>query len=163
MKILVLAGGADQIALIQELKNRGHYVVLIDYYENPPARSYANNHIVASTLDVELVEKIAKQENVDLVCTACTDQALLTVSYVSEKLGLPCYLDYQTGLNVTNKSYMKKVFIDNNIPTARFSIVDNSDDLEIISKNNKLFKDSSSYASLSDDSIAFISGPLSLF
>jgi len=127
MKILVLAGGADQIALIQELKNRGHYVVLIDYYENPPARSYANNHIVASTLDVELVEKIAKQENVDLVCTACTDQALLTVSYVSEKLGLPCYLDYQTGLNVTNKSYMKKVFADNRIPTARFSIVDNPD------------------------------------
>ena len=127
MKILVLAGGADQIALIQELKKRGHKVVLVDYFENPPAKNYADKHIVASTLDVERVEMIAKQEKVDMICTACTDQALLTVSCVSEKLGLPCYIDYQTGLNVTNKSYMKKVLKANNIPTASFLIVDKSD------------------------------------
>lgn len=131
MKILVLAGGADQIALIKELKLRGHEVVLLDYFENPPAKPYADKHIVASTLDVEAVEKCAKAEKVSLICTACTDQALLTVSYVSECLGLPCYIDYQTGLNVTNKSYMKKVLTDNDIPTARFSIVDKPD-IEII-------------------------------
>ena len=33
MKILVLAGGSDQIALINELKNRGHYVILLDYFD----------------------------------------------------------------------------------------------------------------------------------
>ncbi len=131
MKILVLAGGADQIALIQELKSRGHEVVLLDYFEDPPAKLYADKHIVASTLDVEAVEKYAKEENVSLICTACTDQALLSVSYVSERLGLPCYIDYQTGLNVTNKSYMKKVLTDNKIPTARFSIVDKPDEEKI--------------------------------
>lgn len=131
MKILVLAGGADQIALIKELKLRGHEVVLLDYFENPPAKPYADKHIVASTLDVEAVEKYAKAEKVSLICTACTDQALLTVSYVSERLGLPCYIDYQTGLNVTNKSYMKKVLTDNDIPTARFLIVEKPD-IEII-------------------------------
>ena len=131
MKVLVLAGGADQIALIKELKLRGHEVVLLDYFENPPAKPYADKHIVASTLDVEAVEKYAKAEKVSLICTACTDQALLTVSYVSERLGLPCYIDYQTGLNVTNKSYMKKVLTDNDIPTARFLIVEKPD-IEII-------------------------------
>lgn len=135
MKILVLAGGADQIALIKELKMRGHEVVLLDYFENPPAKSYADKHIVASTLDVEAVERYAKEEKVSLICTACTDQALLTVSYVSERLGLPCYIDYQTGLNVTNKSYMKKVLTENEIPTARFSIIDKPDEKEIESFN----------------------------
>lgn len=125
MKILVLAGGADQIALIQELKARGHVIVLVDYYENPPAKSYADKHIVASTLDVEKVEEIAKREKVSMICTACTDQALLTVAYVSERLNLPCYLDYQTGLNVTNKLYMKKVMTDNHIPTSHYAIIDN--------------------------------------
>ena len=125
MKILVLAGGSDQIALINELKKRGHEVVLVDYFENPPAKNYADKHIVASTLDVEKVEEIAKNEKVSLICTACTDQALLTVAYVSEKLGLPCYIDYQTALNVTNKSYMKKVLIANHISTSRFEIIDN--------------------------------------
>lgn len=127
MKVLVLAGGFDQIALIQELKNRGHFVVLVDYYENPPAKHYSDKHIVASTLDVEKVELIAKAEQVELICTACTDQALLTVAYVSERLGLPCYISYQTGLNVTNKSYMKDVLVKNNIPTSRYSIVSEPD------------------------------------
>ena len=55
MKILVLAGGADQIALIKELKWRGHITILIDYFQNPPAKNYANKHIVASTLDIEMI------------------------------------------------------------------------------------------------------------
>lgn len=127
MKILVLAGGSDQIALINELKSRGHETILVDYLENPPAKTYADKHIVASTLDIDRVEEIAVAEKVDLVCTACTDQALLTVAKVSEKLGLPCYISYQTGLNVTNKSYMKKVLMSNKIPTAKFIILDKVD------------------------------------
>lgn len=127
MKILVLAGGADQIALINELKSRGHYVILADYFQNPPAKRYADKHIVASTLDLVKIEEIAVYEKVDLVCTACTDQALLTVAYVSEKLGLPCYLDYKTGLNVTNKSYMKSVLTANGIPTAKYVVIGKED------------------------------------
>lgn len=135
MKILVLAGGSDQIALINELKDRGHIVILVDCFENPPAKSYADKHIVASTLDVDVVKQIASEENVSLVCTACTDQALLTVANVSEQLNLPCYISYKTALNVTNKSYMKEVMLANNIPTAKYKILD-SVDLEVI----KVFK-----------------------
>ena len=127
MKILVLAGGSDQIALINELKQRSHSVILVDYFENPPAKSYADKHYVASTLDVEQVKQIAVHEKVNLITTACTDQALLTVANVSEQLGLPCYISYQTGLNVTNKSYMKKVLMKNGIPTAKFKILDRVD------------------------------------
>lgn len=123
MKILVLAGGSDQIALINELKSRRHEIILVDYFENSPAKSFADKHIVASTLDTDRVEEIAINEKVDLICTACTDQALLTVAKVSEKLGLPCYISYQTGLNVTNKSYMKKVLMANSIPTSKFIIL----------------------------------------
>ena len=123
MKIIVLAGGADQIALILELKKRGHETILIDYFENPPAKQYADLHIVASTLDVSVVENIAKEQHADMICTACTDQALLTVAQVSEKLGLPCYISYQTALNVTNKSYMKKRMIDHGIPTSKYKIL----------------------------------------
>lgn len=123
MTILVLAGGADQIALIQELKKYGHKIVLVDYFQNPPAKHYADKHIIASTLDIRAVNQIAIDEKVDLVTTACTDQALLTVAKVSEMLKLPCYISYQSALNVTNKSYMKKVLYDNHIPTAKYTIV----------------------------------------
>lgn len=127
MKIVVLAGGFDQIALINELKRRGHQVVLVDYFQNPPARAYADKHIVASTLDVERVRDIVLEEKADLLCTACTDQALLTVANVSGQLGLPCYISYETALNVTNKSYMKRRMMECGIPTAKFIILDKMD------------------------------------
>ena len=127
MKILVLAGGSDQIDLINKLKKRGHKVVLVDYYPNPPAKRFADKHIQESTLDVEKVREIAVSEKVDMICTACTDQALLTVAKVSEELSLPTYISYQTALNVTNKSFMKKVMMDNDIPTSKYMIVDKAD------------------------------------
>ena len=133
MKIIVLAGGEDQAALIIELKNRGHYVILIDYFTNPPGKLFADIHIKASTLDIDTVKEIAVKEKVDLVTTACTDQALLSIAKISEDLNLPCYLSYQSALNVTNKLYMKKKLSDNDIPTGKFIISDGTipDDINI--------------------------------
>ncbi len=123
MKALVLAGGFPQIALIKEFKKRNIYTVLADYYENPVAKPYADQFYRVSTLDIDAVTELAKKEKVDFLITACTDQALLTVARVSETLNLPCYIDYETALNVTNKQYMKKVFVSNNIPTAKHIIM----------------------------------------
>ena len=123
MKALVLAGGFPQIALIKELRGRGIFTILADYYENPVAKPYADRFYQASTLDVDAITELAEKEAVDFLITACTDQALLTVARVSETLGLPCYIDYQTALNVTNKQYMKKVFNQHNISTAKHVIM----------------------------------------
>ena len=135
MRIVVLAGGSDQIALIDEFKRRGHYVILVDYYDNPPAKLFSDKHIVASTLDLERVKDIVLEEQADLVCTACTDQALLTVAMVSEQLNMPCYLSYKTALNVTNKSYMKRMMIENGISTSRYIIVKEYDKSDFVNLN----------------------------
>lgn len=123
MKILVLAGGYDQIALIQELKIRGHEVILADYFEKPPAKKYADRHYQVSTLDEEKILELAKLENIELITTVCTDQALMTVATVSEKLGLPCYITEEKGKAVTNKGIMKKILKENNIPTADYYFI----------------------------------------
>lgn len=127
MKALVLAAGLPQVALIRDIKFRGIQVVLVDYTPEPIAKPYADVFYQVSTLDIPAVTQIARNEQVDFVITVCTDQALLTVAKVSEDLGLPCYIDYQTGLNVTNKSYMKSVFAQKGISTARFVILEQWD------------------------------------
>lgn len=124
MKALVLAGGVPQIELIKRLKKRGYYIILADYTEHPVAEEYADMFYRESTLDIDKIEHIASVEQVDLIITCCTDQALNTVALVSEKLGLPCYVSKKIGLDVTNKQYMKKKFVDNDISTARFQIID---------------------------------------
>ncbi len=123
MKALVLAGGFPQIDLLCKLKARGVTTILADYYQHPVARDYADRFYRVSTLDVAAIRQLAVAEQVDFLITVCTDQALLTVAQVSEELGLPCYLDYETARNVTNKAYMKQIFHTNEIPTARHSIL----------------------------------------
>ncbi|MBR5529134.1 MAG: ATP-grasp domain-containing protein [Oscillospiraceae bacterium] len=123
MKALVLAGGFPQIELLKQLKARGIETVLADYYAEPVAKPYADKFYRESTLDIDAITRVAKEEQVDFLITCCTDQALLTVAKVSEELGLPCYIDHQTGLNVTNKQYMKKVFNKFDIPTAKHVIM----------------------------------------
>ena len=128
MKILVLAGGYDQIGLITELKKRGHEVLLADYFENPPAKKVADKHYQISTLDIDAVKKVAVQEKVDLITTACTDQALLTVAKVSEELKLPTYINYDKALKVTNKKYMKEQFETIGVPTAKSKVFATEED-----------------------------------
>jgi carbamoylphosphate synthase large subunit len=123
LKSIILGGTEDHIALIENLKNRGYYTILIDYYDNPPAKKVADLHIKESTLQQERVLEIASDLDVDLIISACIDQALLTACYVAEKLGLPAPFNYETALNVTNKGYMKKRMVENGIPTSKYYLI----------------------------------------
>ena len=120
MKALVLAGGLPQIELINQLKARNITTVLADGNQNALARPYADIFYQLAIFDVEAVKEVALKENVDFLITVCADQVLLVVAQVSEMLGLPCYIDYQTAQNVSDKKYMKKIFWENDIPTARY-------------------------------------------
>ena len=132
MKIMVLAGGNDQAALIRELRSKFDQVevILIDMAKDVVAAKYADRHIVESTMDLPKVKEIAEKEKVDYIMTACGDQPLLTMAVVSEELGLPCYLSKRQVLNLTNKMYMKRLMVENDIPTSRFKTFSSKDKLD---------------------------------
>ena len=120
MKALVLAGGLAQIELVKQLKARGITTVLADGNPNALARPFADSFYQVALFDAEAVKEIALKEQVDFVTTCCADQVLLIVAQVSEMLGLPCYISYETAVNVSDKKYMKRIFWENNIPTSRY-------------------------------------------
>ncbi len=127
MKALVVAGGIAQAALIQELKSRGIYTILADRNPKAVAVPYADAFFPVSTLDEEGIKQLAIDEKVDMVLTACADQVLLVVAKISEELGLPCYIDYHTAQLVSDKQYMKDVFVKKGIPTAKHVVMDTFD------------------------------------
>lgn len=131
MKIaLVLGGTYPHISLITKLKARGYYTILVDYLDNPAAKKYADEHIKESTLDLERVCEIARQREAELVISSCVDQANVTCCYVAEKLGLPKPYSYEASLNVTDKVKMKRIMIENGIPTARHYQISSVDDFD---------------------------------
>lgn len=120
MKALVLAGGLAQIELLRQLKARGITTVLADGSANALARPYADIFYQIPIFDIEVVKETALKEQVDFLITVCADQVLLVVAQVSEMLGLPCYIDYRTAVNVSDKKYMKRIFWEHDIPTSRY-------------------------------------------
>lgn len=119
MKALVLCGGNPQAYLIKELHKRGITAIVADQNEKAPAVALADEFFPVSTLDVDAIRKLAIDEKVDFIISVCADQMLLVAAQINEELGLPCYIDFETAKNVSNKEYMKKIFVENDIPTAK--------------------------------------------
>lgn len=133
MKSLVIAGGLPQIELIKQLKARGIETLLADGSPNAVARPYCDKFFHVDVFNMEAIKEIAVKEQVDFLITVCADQVLLVVAKVSEMLGLPCYIDYETCQNVSDKILMKRIFKANDIPTTDYVETD-SLDMEIIGK-----------------------------
>ena len=126
-KIMVLAGGNDQIALIGEL--RRHFqgeveIILVDMSGKARAIPFADKFLPISTMNRDAVLKAARRENISRILTACGDQPLSTMAYVSAKMGLPCYLTENDVRDLTNKRYMKEKMVKNGIPTAKHIYID---------------------------------------
>ena len=137
---MILAGGNDQAALIQELRNYLHNnveIILLDKEKNVKALPYADKFLNISTMDKDKVLEAAKKEHIDLILTACGDQPLSTMAYVSAKMGLPCYLSEEDVVNLTNKIFMKKRMVEYGIPTAKHIYV--NQDFEKIDLGNLQF------------------------
>lgn len=124
MKAAVITGGVPQIELIKQLKSRNITVILADGSDNAIAKPYADKFYCVDIFDIAAVKQIAVQENVDFLITVCADQVLLVVAQVSEMLGLPCYIDYETAQNVSDKVRMKRIFQEIGIPSTRYVEMD---------------------------------------
>lgn len=133
---VVLGGTLPHIALIEKLKNRDYFVVLIDYLVDPPAKEVADIHVQASTLDKEEVLRISDYHNAQLVISSCVDQANVTAAYVSGKLGLPHAYSHDVALFATDKTLMKQKFEIGNVPSARYTVLN---DVEMVESINITF------------------------
>lgn len=127
MKALVITGGLPQIELIRQLKERGIETLLVDGSPYAVARPYADKFYHVDIFDIEAIKDIAISEGVDFLITVCADQVLLVVAQVSEMLGLPCYIDYETGMNVSDKIRMKRIFKECGVPTTDYVETDHLD------------------------------------
>jgi carbamoylphosphate synthase large subunit len=129
---VVLGGTFPHIQLIRKLKQRGYYTILVDYYDNPPAKREADLHIKESTLDKGAVLILARENNAKLIISTCIDQANVTACYVAEKLGLNKPYSFDTALTVSNKLLMKAKMLENNIPTSKYFKVSDLKDIDSI-------------------------------
>ncbi len=121
---LVLGGTIVHVPLIEKLKQRGYWVVLIDYLDNPPAKQKCDDHLQVSTLDRDDVLQAAKRLDASLVINLCLDQPIGIAVSISEELNLPHPYGQMNIKAVTDKAVMKQRMLDCKIPTSKFLAIE---------------------------------------
>ncbi|MGH4138432.1 ATP-grasp domain-containing protein [Clostridium sp.] len=123
MKLLILGGGNCQLNAILRAKQKGHTVIVSDYYEDAPGKKHCDYCELASTFNIDDNVTISKKYNIDGILTLGTDQPVYTVASVAKEAKLPSFLDLDTAKAVTNKKIMKNIFKRNSVPTAKFAFL----------------------------------------
>lgn len=126
---IVLGGIVPHKNLLEKLKKRGYFTILIDYFENPPAAEAADLHVRESAMEKDAVLAAARKFDAKLILCTCLDQQIGIACQAAEELGLPEPYTYEKALAVTNKEKMKKIMWENGIPTSRYFSVHSTEEL----------------------------------
>lgn len=108
-KILIPGGKYSDWALVNAAHRLGLYVITSGTHVNAPAHQFADKYICADYSDKEEMLRIAKEENIDYMCSCANDFGMLSTAYVCEKLGLPGHDSYETTWNLHHKDTFKPV------------------------------------------------------
>lgn len=119
-KVMMLGAGNCQLNAIKKINELGYISLASDNRMDSVGKKIADIKILADTFSYEETYNESLINNIDAIMTSGTDQPVLIVNQIAEKLNLPHFISSVTSKNVTNKKYMKKLFTENNIPTTSY-------------------------------------------
>lgn len=103
-KVLLILGAISAMNdIVKSARDKGYHVIVTDYYENSPAKKYADECWTLSIDDVDGIVKKARERHVDGVMNYCIDPGQKPYQKICEKLDLPCIADFEQFNIMTNK------------------------------------------------------------
>lgn len=127
-KILILNGSHSEIPLIKAAKDMGLFVITTGNNPELSGHKLSNKYINADYSDCEKILELAKQEEIDYICSSANDFGIITASYVAEKLGLGGHDSYETTLRLHHKDQFKEMVNQYDLLSAKGRKFKNKDE-----------------------------------
>lgn len=121
-RVLMLGGSRLQAPAIRAAQRLGFWVLCADYDPEAIGFGMADACSLTSTLDVDAVERLARDECVDFVITSTSDAPVRVAALVSERLGLPSGISYENAVCATQKDAMRLRLAEYGVPMPEFRI-----------------------------------------
>ena len=112
----MLGGSRLQVPAIEAAQRLGFRVVCADYDPDAVGFEVADVSSLTSTLDVEAVEELAREEQADFVITSTSDAPVRVAALVSERLGLPTGISSADAVCATQKDAMRSRLAEHGCP-----------------------------------------------
>ncbi len=116
-RLMILGSMEEFTALVQLAHKKGIYTIVCDGYKNGPAKKLADKAI---HLDVRATQEIAtlcQQEKVDGIIASFSDLLAECLVDIASRTKLKCYCTPKKMAYLRNKTKMKEMFDQLNIPT----------------------------------------------
>ena len=117
--LMILGAGIYQVPLIKKAKELGYHTIVVSYPGPYPGFDIADEVLYLDTTDSEAILDAARNMNIKGICTTGTDVAMGSIGLVNDTLGLSG-ISGQAARVLTDKSVMKKRFIEAGVRTAAF-------------------------------------------
>ena len=120
-KLLLLGGSRYLLPVIKVAKELGIYTITCDYLPDNIAHKYSDEYRNVSIIDKDAVLEVAKELSVDGVLSFACDPGVVTMAYVTEKMGLPSVGPYKSVDILQNKGKFRAFLAANgfNVPLAK--------------------------------------------
>ena len=130
-KIIVLGAMQMHVPLINYAKERGYYVITVDYTLDAPGHKVADEYSLISTTDLDAVTCLARDKNVDIVMTFNSDPAAYTAAYVSNLLGLKGNQPQAVEI-MSDKGLFRKFLSENGFNTPKYKVINSLNEISNI-------------------------------
>ena len=118
-KLMIMGAGTYQVPLIKTAKEMGIYTIAVSIPGKYPGFAFADEVLHINTVDSEAVLEAAKKAQIDGICTAGTDVAVMTIGRVNDALGLSG-ISWEAAKLACDKVLMKTCYEENHVRTARY-------------------------------------------
>lgn len=121
---LVILGSMDEfIELVKVAQRRGIYVIVCDGYENGPAKKVADKSYTIDVRNTDAIAQMCKDEQVDGIIASFSDLLAECLVNIADKAGLPCYSTPERFATLREKTRMKEMFSELEIPFPSSTIL----------------------------------------
>lgn len=135
-KLLILGGVKEACDIVEHAKEMGVYVIVLDYYENSPAKKIADEEVLMDATDIDSIVEYCRRNKIDGVTTGFVDFLMPICYEVCKKLDLPYYATPKMIEMATNKVDFKNTCQEYNIPVPNTYLIGNSIPREMFAKIN---------------------------
>ena len=128
-KALILGVGNAQCDAIIHCKQKGYDVYAVSYKNEGRGILLADHFHIVDIIDKEAVLKYAKTIGANIIYSIGSDIAMPTVSYVSQNIGLPSFVDEKTAMTLLSKDRLRKFIKKNNLGHVPYLVTDSLEEL----------------------------------
>jgi len=117
---LMILGSMDEfVELVNVAKKRGIFTVVCDGYCNGPAKAVADLSLDIDVRDTDRIAEVCQELKIDGIIASFSDLLAECLVSIADKAGLPCYSTPEAFKTLRDKTLMKRMFAELNIPTPK--------------------------------------------